>query len=200
MRLFMGFWYYVKGTLIFQASLYTTLKCHIMYRSKGVFTFLSSMPYIRCVHQIDIITNKKERRMDHDFLLIHNLMFYEPFLLVLINGWPLKTPLEKSFLYTHHGWPCSLCCATAKPNIHSPPSQCRLGASWITLLFTSTLKECAKFKPNTNNVQFKILMMALLLRWPIKLTFILHTLCWNCKRREKIVVLAQDYLRAIVVQ
>ena len=140
---------------------------------------------IRCVHQIDIITNKKERRMDHDFLLIHNLMFYEPFLLVLINGWPLKTPLEKSFLYTHHGWPCSLCCATAKPNIHWPPSHCRLGASWITLLFTSTLKECAKFKPNTNNVQFKILMMALLLRWPIKLTFILHTLCWNCKRREK---------------
>lgn len=51
---------------------------------------------IRCVHQIDIITNKKERRMDHDSLLIHNLMFYEPFLLVLINGWPFKKTLQKS--------------------------------------------------------------------------------------------------------
>ena len=82
-------------------------------------------------------------------------------------------------LYTHHGWPCSLCWATAKPNIHWP-SQCRLGASWITLLFTSTLKECAKFKPNTNNVQFKILMM--------KLTLILHTLShksWSCKKKQK---------------
>ena len=76
---------------------------------------------------------------------------------------------------THHGWPCSLCCATEKPNMQSPSWQLFLGASWITLLFTSTLKLFTDSKHSSKNSSRAVVHVTT--SWAIIIVFILFVFC-----------------------